>query len=121
MKSFAARVSVLLVLWLASACVLATSLLAFEGDGYWIDLEIGADPDPVVASVRFHKPGDAKGVALPGGEWRVEAFDSQRQILVLSHKAGSSEVEPFTLSVKGRRATLALVGRKIDSLFSWDQ
>lgn len=100
---------------------MATSSLSFEGGGYWIDLEIGADEGPVVAFVRFHRPGDAKGVVLPGTDWQIEAFDAKRQVLVLRYKGGRSGVEPFTLSVRHHDAVLEIDGRAIQSSFWWGQ
>ena len=121
MKSLATQASALLVLWLASTCAFATSSLSFEGSGYWIDMEIGADRDPVIASIRFHKPNDPRGVVLPSTEWHVETLDTRRQVLVLRHKTGSSGIAPFTLSVQRQHAVLAIGGRKIESVFRWGQ
>ena len=122
MAQFATRVTVLAFLWLALAGpVMATSSLSFEGGGYWIDLEIGADHRAAVASVRFHPPGDTKGVVLPRSDWQVETFDSERQLLVLQHKGDHSGVAPFKLSVQQHDAVLTIAGREIHSSFSWGQ
>ena len=118
---FAASALTLGALWLASACAFATSTLAFEGGGYWIDLEIGADLAPAIASVNFHTPNDSRGIVLPKNEWDVEAFDAKRQRLVLTHRPGASGAAPFVLFVRGRLATLSIGGRRIESKFGWQQ
>lgn len=96
----------------------ATSSLSFDGGGYVLDLEIGDTDRPVVASVTFHRPGDAQGVVLRGN-FRVQAFDPRRQELVLVYGGGDRRVEPFTLTVQGSRASLAVAGRRIQAPFRW--
>ena len=111
------------LLWitaLATACLAAhaTSSLSFDGGGYVLDLEIGDTDRPVVASVTFHRLGDAQGVVLRGN-FRVQVFDPRRQELVLVYGGGDGRVEPFTLTVHGNRASLALAGRRIRAPFRW--
>ena len=96
----------------------ATSSLSFDGGGYVLDLEIGDTDRPVVASVTFHKPGDAQGVVLRGN-FRVQSFDPRRQELVLVYGGGDGRVGPFTLTVQGSRASLAVAGRRIQAPFRW--
>ena len=97
----------------------ATSSLSFEGGGYWLDLEIGHTDRPVVASVKFHRPGDSKGVVLRGN-FSVDSFDTDRKELTLIYKGGNPQVEPFTLSVRGDTATLRISGaEEIVSAFDW--
>jgi hypothetical protein len=60
------------LLWittLATFCLAAhaTSSLSFDGGGYVLDLEIGDTDRPVVASVTFHRQGDAQGVLSCAG------------------------------------------------------
>jgi hypothetical protein len=120
MKKTAIRLMVFATLALAAAgSALATSSLSFEGGGYWIELEIGSDRTPVIASVHFHEPADPRGVVLAPGTWDVESFDTDQQVLVLRHRGGNAGVEPFTLSVRHRSAVLAIGERKIRSSFGW--
>lgn len=110
-----------LILWLASASAYASSSLSFEGSGYWIDLEVGADREASIASVRFHAPDDRIGVILPRAEWHVETFDSGQRVLELQHTAGRSGVAPFRLSVRQENATLTIRDRTIVAPFDWEQ
>ena len=96
----------------------ATSSLSFDGGGYVLDLEIGDTDRPVVASVTFHRQGDAQGVLLRGN-CQDQAFDLRRQELVLVYGGGEGRVEPFTLTVHGSRASLAVAGRRIQAPFRW--
>lgn len=96
----------------------ATGSLSFSGGGYWVDLEIGQTDVPVVASVRFHRANDSKGVILPRNLVVIEMFDTERQVLVLRF-IGTDGVEPFSLSVKGGEATLQIDAQRIVSQFSW--
>lgn len=96
----------------------ATSSLSFDGGGYVLDLEIGDTGRPVVASVTFHRPGDAQGVVLRGN-FRIQAFDPRRQELVLVYGGGDGRVEPFTLTVHGNRASLEVAHTRIRAPFRW--
>lgn len=117
MKLFAR--SILLVVSLATCMTAhATSSLSFEGRGYWLNLEIGHTDQPVVASVAFHKPGDAKGVVLRDN-FVVKSFDTRRKRMIIVYEGGDPRVEPFTLVVHGERATLEMAGARINSDFSW--
>ena len=100
----------------------ASGSLSFGGDGYWVDLEIGQTEVPVVASVRFHRPGDQKGVVLSRKLVIVEAFDTRRQVLVLRFTGlgGANPVGPFTLSANGGQAVLQIGAQQIVSQFSWE-
>lgn len=99
----------------------ASGSLSFSGDGYWVELEIGQTEVPVVASVRFHRPGDQKGVVLSRKHVIVEAFDTRRQVLVLRFmgSGGAEPIEPFTLSASGGQAVLQIDARRVVSQFSW--
>ena len=112
--------TLLLIAAIATFCLAAhaTSSLSFDGGGYVLDLEIGDTGRPVVASVTFHKPGDAQGVVLRGN-FRVKAFDPRRQQLVLVYDGGDGRVAPFTLTVRGGRASLAVAGTRIRAPFRW--
>ena len=112
--------TLLLIAAIATSCLAAhaTSSLSFDGGGYVLDLEIGDTDRPVVASVTFHRPGVAQGVVLRGN-FRVKAFDPRRQELVLVYGGGDGRVGPFTLTVHGSRASLAVAGRRIQAPFSW--
>jgi hypothetical protein len=96
----------------------ATSSLSFEGEGYEIDLEVGDDAQPTIATVRFHAPGDAEGVLLAPDGITVESFDTARQVLVLRY-AGSEGVEAFTLSVQQADAVLETGATRVASTFDW--
>lgn len=100
------------------ATVRATSSLSFEGQGYWLDLEIGHTDQPVVASITFHKPGDSKGVVLRDN-FLVKFFDVRSKRLALTYKGSDPRIEPFTLIIRGERATLEMAGNHIKSDFSW--
>lgn len=112
--------ALLLITAIATFCLaaLATSSLSFDGEGYVLDLEIGDTDRPVVASVTFHRPGGAQGVVLRGN-FRVQAFDPRRRELVLVYCGGDGRVEPFTLTVHGNHASLAVAGRRIQAPFRW--
>lgn len=99
----------------------ASGSLSFSGGGYWVDLEIGQTEVPVVASVRFHRPGDPIGVVLSRRHVVVEAFDIRRQVLELRFvgSGGADAVEPFTLSANGGQAVLQIGARRVVSRFSW--
>lgn len=100
---------------------LATTSLSFVGGGYWIDLEIGSE-GPVVSSVRFHRPGEPKGVMLVRRDVAVETFDPRHHVLVMRFRGsqGQNAVDPFTLSVHGQHAVLKIGGRDIASKYSWE-
>lgn len=107
----------------AMSPALATGSLSFEGEGYWIDMEIGHDVAPVIASVRFHRSGDPKGVRLVRRNLTVETFDTRRRILVMHYRGSQGPdgaVDPFTLSVHGQDAVLKSGSRKVSSKFSWE-
>lgn len=112
--------TLLLIAAIATFCVAAhaTSSLSFDGGGYNLELEIGDADRPVVASVTFHKPGDAQGVVLRGN-FRVKVFDTRRKELVLVYVGGDERVEPFTLTVHGNRATLDVARTRIRAAFRW--
>ncbi len=109
----------LLITAIATFCLAAhaTSSLSFDGGGYVLDLEIGDAGRPVVASVTFHKPGDAQGVVLREN-FRVKAFDPRRQELALVY-GGDARVAPFTLTVHGNQATLEVARTRIRAPFRW--
>jgi hypothetical protein len=96
----------------------STTTLSFDGGGYWLSMEIGHDQRPGIASVSFPSPGDTKGVVLRGN-YKVEVFDTQREVLVLRYEGGDVRVKPFTLTVRGTKATLRTERRTIESEFSW--
>ena len=107
------------LLTLAAMTARATSSLSFEGGGYWIELEVGDDARPVIASVRFHAPDDRIGVVLARDLVTIESFDTKRHVLVLRHAAGKDGVEPFTLSVHADDAVLETGGRRVRATFDW--
>lgn len=120
MKSVAALLFALplLVALLLPGAARATSSLAFEGGGYWVDMEIGDDGGPVIARVRFHAPGDAVGIELPTDRLSVEVFDPKRRKLSLRYSGGSG-VAPFSLAVDGPGATLIMGSRRVSAAFGW--
>lgn len=109
------------ILLCSAAPAHATGSLFFESGGYIVDLTIGLTEVPVVASVRFHRPGDQRGALLPQERVLIERFDVKRQALVLrftgSH--GTDAIEPFTLTVVKQRATLQIKAKRIVSKFNW--
>src|SRR5690242_18569568 len=100
------RIAIALLALLAAVRAGATSSLSFDGGGYSIELEVGESTRPVIASVRFHAPGDREGVVLARDLVAVEVFDVARRVLVLHHAAGKDGVTAFTLSVHGAEAVL---------------
>lgn len=118
MKRVARSSFLIAVFFLLSMAAQATSSLAFEGGGYFLDLEIGDTDRPVVASVGFLKEGDAERVVLRGN-FHVEVFDTARKDLILVYEGGDSRVVPFRLTVHEERATLEVAGERIDADFSW--
>lgn len=110
-----------LLLWVTLALsnpALATSSLSFEGGGYWIDMEIGDYGHPVIAGIRFHSPGDKKGVVLSKKLVTVTAFDPKQRRLSLRY-AGGSGVAPFVLSVRGAAARLDVGVHRVFADFNW--
>lgn len=97
----------------------ATSSLSFDGGGYWIELEIGDDARPAIASVRFHAPDDRDGVVLARDLVTIESFDAARHVLVLRHAAGKDGVEPFTLRIHEDEAVLETDRRRVTAAFDW--
>jgi hypothetical protein len=121
LKSPAFLVSTLLLLvaLTVSNPARATSSLSFEGDGYWIDMEIGDSATPALARVRFHSPGDDQGIVLSRKLVTVTAFDPTHRTLTLGYVGGSG-VAPFLLSVHGSAATLDIGGKQVQAGFDWD-
>ncbi|MBA8886811.1 hypothetical protein FHW12_001002 [Dokdonella fugitiva] len=113
------RFAVAVLALFASAPAGATSSLSFDGGGYSIELEVGDSTRPVIASVRFHAPGDREGVVLARDRVTVEAFDVVRRVLVLHHAAGRDGVAAFTLSVHGAEAVFETGTRRTTSMFDW--
>lgn len=99
----------------------ASGALSFEGGGYWVELEVGDAPDPVVARVRVHRPGDARGTLLPAGAFQVDAFDPGRRVLVLRHAGAraAAAAPAFVLRVHQDEAVLDIDGRRIVAGFDW--
>lgn len=102
----------------------ATGSLSFEGGGHWVDLEVGTGDDarPTLGSVRYHRPGDPKGVRLE--RCVTKAFDTRRHMLDLrcpGAKAtdAAAAVGPLHLTVRGEAAVLSVGGRKIKARFDW--
>ena len=121
MKSpaFLASTWLLLVALIASNPARATSSLSFEGDGYWIDMEIGDPAIPALARVPFHSPGDDRGIVLSLKLVTVTAFGPTHRTLTLRYVGGSG-VAPFLRSVDGFAATLDIGGRRVQAGFDWD-
>ncbi|MGN6520956.1 MAG: hypothetical protein ACTHK2_16185 [Dokdonella sp.] len=112
--------------WLLVALLLSpagvvqgTSSLSFDGGGYTVELEIGDSTRPLIATVRFHAPGDRAGVVLARDSVTIDAFDVARQVLVLHHVAGKDGVAAFTLSVHGTDAMLETGAQRATSTFDW--
>ena len=117
-RGFLAAVLLLLGTLTLSSPAYATSSLSFEGGGYWIDMEIGDSESPVLARIRFHSPGDKKGVVLSQALVTVTSFDPRRQTLALRY-AGGSGVAPFALSVRGSAAILDIGPERVLAEFTW--
>lgn len=102
---------------LAAGLARASSSLAFEGGGYWLDLEVGHADRDTIASIDFHRPGDTRGVLVREG-FRVDVFDTTRRELRLVHE-GAGDVPPFTLTVHGDAATLQVGREQVSATFDW--
>lgn len=102
---------------LAVGLARASSSLAFEGGGYWLDLEVGHADRDTIASIDFHRPGDARGVVVRSG-FHVEVFDIARHELRLVHE-GAGDVPAFTLTVHGDAATLQVGREQVSATFDW--
>ena len=96
----------------------ATTSLSFWGGGYWLDFEIGHDDAPVIAGIKYFRPGDRTGVMLREN-LDVQAFDVAAKSLVVSY-AGDDRVPAFRLTVRGEEGTLEVEGERVVSQFSWD-
>jgi hypothetical protein len=118
MKNVARSLVLGIALLATPVLVHATSSLSFVGGGYWLNMEIGHDDRPAVASITFHAPGDAQGVLLRGN-YQVVSFDTDRRELIIEYKGSDARVEPFVLAVRGDKAILRVGGARIESLFSW--
>lgn len=118
MKSIAFSAFLTVVLSVLPSLALATTSLSFDGGGYWLDLEIGGAAQPAVASIRFHRPGDSKGIVLRGN-YVVRNFDTERRELIVVYEGQDPRVSPFTLSVRGEIAMLEIAATRITSAFSW--
>ncbi|GAB3357663.1 hypothetical protein [Lysobacter tyrosinilyticus] len=120
MKSIAtlAFVLALITAFLFPMPACATSSLAFEGGGYWVDMEIGQDQRPTIARIRFHAPGDTIGIVLPTEHVSIDVFDPKRQRLSLRYSGGSG-VAPFQLSADGAIAILTIGSKRLSAVFSW--
>jgi hypothetical protein len=102
---------------------LATTSLSFEGDDYWIDMEIGyGEAAMVIASIRFFAPGDKKGQRLSMSRTTIETFDTDRKLLLIRYTGTESKQEPpsFVLSVVGENAVLQFGKRRITGRFNWE-
>lgn len=110
--------AVLLALFF-SAAAHATSSLSFQGGGYWLDFEVGDTDRSVIASIKFHAPGDRQGVLLRT-DFLVKTFDTERKELLLVYEGSDQRVPPFTLSVHAETATLDIGGNRVTSTFSWE-
>lgn len=91
----------------------ATGTLTYAGPGYYIDLEIGDDSAPAIASVTVapaHKVG--RNAVVLRRECTTVRFSPPRRVLVLRCAVERDGIQPFTLSVAGNRATLT-IGRVV--------
>lgn len=121
MRLLNSAITIFLTLALLSSISLATTALTFEADDYWVELEIGYDEAPVVASIRVHLPGDNAGVLLHADEFWVDVFDPSQQKLVLRYTGEHSKLSAFTLTVQDNVATLIYDRHTIVSSFNWSR
>lgn len=121
MKSVLALLATLVLAFAPARLAHATSSLGFSGGGYSLNLEIGYDKRPVIASVFLDQPGD-KGQFVPRQRVRVEEFDTQRRRLKLHYTATDKApgIPSFTLVMTETQATLTLGGRRIVSKANWE-
>ena len=119
MKMFLCSAALVLV---ASSNVHATEALLFNGGGYTIEILIGYLDDPVIAQVRFTRPGAKDWVSLPRELLHVEKFDMEKRILTMyfSNENNPDLPSSFSLSANETKAVLAINGKEIKSEFNWD-
>lgn len=105
----------------ASVSAHATSAVSFEAEGYVLDFVIGSDNRPAVAGLKFAGPGGVRGVEIPLGHLKIDAFDEKQKILLLRFTNPGDPALPkdFSLAVKNDVGLLKIEGRSISGRFSW--
>lgn len=105
----------------ACATALATSSVSFEAQGYLLDIVVGGDSRPSVATLSLAMPGSTQSVVIPMPHIKVEAFDTQQKVLLLrfTNPGDSTLPKDFFLSVRNDAGVLTIGGKSISGRFSW--
>jgi hypothetical protein len=105
----------------ACATAQATSSVSFEAEGYLLDIVVGGDKQPSIAGLSMAMPGSARGVVIPMGHLKVEAFDTTQKVLLLRFtNPGDSQLPgDFFLTVRNDAGILQIQGKSLAGRFSW--
>ncbi|MEO8024315.1 hypothetical protein [Polaromonas sp.] len=100
---------------------LATSSVAFEAQGYLLDIVVGDNGKPVVASLSMVTPGSTRGIDIPLQYLKVDAFDTAQQVLLLrfTNPGDSKLPKDFSLTVRRDAGVLQMDGKRLAGRFSW--
>jgi len=100
---------------------LATSSVAFEAQGYLLDIVVGGNGKPVVASLSIATPGSARGIDIPLEYIKVDAFDTAQQVFLLRFTNPGDVKLPkdFSLTVRRDAGVLQIDGKRLAGRFSW--
>jgi len=99
----------------------ATNSISFEAEGYLLDIVVGGDSRPSIASLSFAMPGSTRDVVIPMDHLKVEAFDTRQKILLLRfiNPGDSTLPKDFFLSVRNHVGVLKIGGKSVSGRFSW--
>jgi hypothetical protein len=110
------------LLFVAFAKVHATEALTFDGDGHYLYILIGISEKPVIGDVRYTAPGAKDWVHVPLEELKIQKFDMDAQVLIMSfsNRKNDPELPPsFSFSAKKKKAVLSIKGKKFRNSFDW--
>jgi hypothetical protein len=105
----------------AATSAQATSSLAFEAQGYLLDIVVGDASKPIVASLSLAKPDSKQMTLLPMQQVKVVIFDSKQKVLLLrfTNPGDTTLPESFLLTVKDHVGTLRIGEKSLAGSFSW--
>jgi hypothetical protein len=100
---------------------LATSSVAFEAQGYLLDIVVGGNGKPAVASLSMATPGSARGIDIPLQYVKVDAFDTAQQVLLLrfTNPGDLKLPKDFSLTVRRDAGVMQIDGKRLAGQFSW--
>jgi len=101
----------------------ATSSVSFDAQGYVVDIVVGGDSRPAIASLGIATPSSARSIAIPMRHLKVEAFDTAQKTLLLRFVNPGDPALPagFSLTVRGDDGVLQIDGKSMAGRFSWGQ